>query len=96
MRFITKILATLLLPVALMAVDYAAEAKAIKEALASVLELYKAGNEAEAKKQTQQAYFGHFENLEAGVRLNLGSKKSYDMEKQFGEIRKAIVAKESP
>lgn len=96
MRFITKILAILLLPVALMAVDYAAEAKAIKEALASVLELYKAGNEAEAKKQTQQAYFGHFENLEAGVRLNLGSKKSYDMEKQFGEIRKAIVAKESP
>ncbi|WP_314986544.1 FTR1 family protein, partial [uncultured Campylobacter sp.] len=36
--------------------------------------------------------FGHFENLEAGIRINLGQKKSYDMEKQFGDIRKAIKA----
>ncbi|MFR8441356.1 MAG: FTR1 family iron permease, partial [Campylobacter sp.] len=35
---------------------------------------------------------GHFENLEAGIRINLGQKKSYDMEKQFGDIRKAIKA----
>lgn len=96
MRFICKILTLMLVPFMLFASDYNKEAQAIKDALENVLELYKQGDDAQAKKQTQQAYFGHFENLEAGVRLNLGSKKSYDMEKQFGQIRKAIVAKESP
>lgn len=96
MRFIYKILTLMLMPFMLFASDYNKEAQAIKDALENVLELYKQGDDAQAKKQTQQAYFGHFENLEAGVRLNLGSKKSYDMEKQFGQIRKAIVAKESP
>lgn len=96
MRFICKILTLMLVPFMLFASDYNKEAQAIRDALENVLELYKQGDDAQAKKQTQQAYFGHFENLEAGVRLNLGSKKSYDMEKQFGQIRKAIVAKESP
>lgn len=95
MRFMCKILSFMLLPIMLMASDYNEQAQAIKDAFNKVLELYKEGKDNEAKKQTQQAYFGHFENLEAGVRLNLGSKKSYDMEKQFGQIRKAIVAKES-
>ena len=51
---------------------------------------YKSGNTERAKELVQEAYFGHFENLEAGIRINLGQKKTYLMEKQFGDIRKAI------
>ena len=73
-------------------IDYAAEAEAIDKIFTDVIKLYKDGNNTEARQLTQQAYFGHFENLEAGIRINLGQKKSYDMEKQFGDIRKAIKA----
>ena len=72
--------------------DYRAEAATIKEKFAQAIKLYVDGNNSEARKITQEAYFGHFENLEAGIRINLGQKKSYDMEKQFGDIRKAIKA----
>nr|WP_314166824.1 FTR1 family protein [uncultured Campylobacter sp.] len=72
--------------------DYHAEAAAIKEKFAQAIKLYVDGNNSEARKITQEAYFGHFENLEAGIRINLGQQKSYDMEKQFGDIRKAIKA----
>ena len=70
--------------------DYRAEAAAIKEKFAQAIKLYVDGNNSEARKVTQEAYFGHFENLEAGIRINLSQKKSYAMEKQFGDIRKAI------
>ena len=72
--------------------DYRAEAAAIKEKFAQAVKFYVDGNNSEARKITQEAYFGHFENLEAGIRINLSQKKSYDMEKQFGDIRKAIKA----
>ncbi|MBQ3674467.1 MAG: FTR1 family iron permease, partial [Campylobacter sp.] len=70
--------------------DYANEAKEIENKFKEVITLYKDGKNAEARQLTQQAYFGHFENLEAGIRINLGQKKSYAMERQFGDIRKAI------
>ena len=70
--------------------DYRAEAATIKEKFAQAIKLYVDGNNSEARKITQEAYFGHFENLEAGIRINLSQKKSYAMEKQFGDIRKAI------
>ena len=70
--------------------DYRAEAATIKEKFAQAIKLYVDGNNSEARKVTQEAYFGHFENLEAGIRINLSQKKSYAMEKQFGDIRKAI------
>lgn len=72
------------------AADYATEAAEIEKIFAQVIELYKDGKNAEARQLTQSAYFGHFEFLEGGIRINLGQKKSYDMEKQFGDIRKAI------
>lgn len=72
--------------------DYRAEATTIKEKFAQAIKLYVDGNNSEARKITQEAYFGHFENLEAGIRINLGQTKSYSMEKQFGDIRKAIKA----
>ncbi len=73
-------------------IDYQLEAQNIKRVFNEAVELYKNGKNQEAREATQTAYFSHFENLEAGIRINLGQKKSYAMEKQFGEIRKAIKA----
>ena len=73
--------------------DYGPEIQSIKDSFVSIMQQYKDGKIDEAKTTTQNAYFGHFENIEAGIRINLGQKKAYAMEKQFGDIRKAIVAK---
>lgn len=70
--------------------EYSDQADQIKQKFIQVINLYKDGKNAEARQLTQEAYFGHFEFLEAGIRINLGQKKSYSMEKQFGDIRKAI------
>ena len=70
--------------------EYSDQADQIKQKFIQVIKLYKEGKNAEARQLTQEAYFGHFEFLEAGIRINLGQKKSYSMEKQFGDIRKAI------
>lgn len=70
--------------------EYSDQADQIKQKFIQVIKLYKEGKNTEARQLTQEAYFGHFEFLEAGIRINLGQKKSYSMEKQFGDIRKAI------
>ncbi len=94
MKFFRFAVLALIFPLAMLFADtdYRAEAATIKEKFAQAIKLYVDGNNSEARKITQEAYFGHFENLEAGIRINLGQKKSYDMEKQFGDIRKAIKA----
>ena len=94
MKFFKFALLALIFPLAMLFADtdYRAEAATIKEKFAQAIKLYVDGNNSEARKITQEAYFGHFENLEAGIRINLSQKKSYDMEKQFGDIRKAIKA----
>ena len=94
MKFFKFAVLALIFPLATLFADtdYRAEAATIKEKFAQAIKLYVDGNNSEARKITQEAYFGHFENLEAGIRINLGQKKSYDMEKQFGDIRKAIKA----
>ena len=94
MKFFKFAVLALIFPLAMLFADtdYRAEAATIKENFAQAIKLYVDGNNSEARKITQEAYFGHFENLEAGIRINLGQKKSYDMEKQFGDIRKAIKA----
>ncbi|WP_298024160.1 FTR1 family protein [uncultured Campylobacter sp.] len=94
MKFFKFAILALIFPLAMLFADtdYRAEAATIKEKFAQAIKLYVDGNNSEARKITQEAYFGHFENLEAGIRINLGQKKSYDMEKQFGDIRKAIKA----
>ena len=93
-KFLKFILA-LFIPFALNAADtdYTPEIQSIKDSFVSIMQQYKDGKIDEAKTTTQNAYFGHFENIEAGIRINLGQKKAYAMEKQFGDIRKAIVAK---
>ena len=94
MKFFKFAILALIFPLAMLFADtdYRAEAAAIKEKFAQAVKFYVDGNNSEARKITQEAYFGHFENLEAGIRINLSQKKSYDMEKQFGDIRKAIKA----
>lgn len=74
--------------------DYEQIVKDIKTAFVGVIDSYKSGDALKAAKDTQNAYFGLFEYIEAGIRINLGQKKAYALEKQFGEIRKAIKAGE--
>lgn len=97
MKNFIKFLLIMLLPLWLNAKneDYAQVAEQIKTSLEKVLAEYKAGNTQDAVTHTQEAYFGLFEDVEGAIRINLGQKKAYDMEKQFGEIRKAIKAGES-
>ena len=73
--------------------DYDSEIQSIKDSFVSIIQQYKEGKIDEAKIATQNAYFGHFENIEAAIRVNLGQKKAYSMESKFGKIRKAIIAK---
>lgn len=73
--------------------DYDSEIQSIKDSFVSIIQQYKEGKIDEAKTATQNAYFGHFENIEAAIRVNLGQKKAYSMESKFGKIRKAIIAK---
>ncbi|ANE35671.1 ferrirhodotorulic acid ABC transporter, inner membrane protein [Campylobacter iguaniorum] len=92
MKIVISFILVISMQLHLFGVDYDKEARSIEEIFVKVVELYKEGNSKEARELTQSAYFSHFENLEAGVRINLGQKKAYAMEKQFGEIRKAIKA----
>lgn len=73
--------------------DYDSEIQSIKDSFVSIIQQYKEGKIDEAKTATQNAYFGHFENIEAAIRVNFGQKKAYSMESKFGKIRKAIIAK---
>jgi len=54
--------------------------------------LYQEGKPAEAGQAVIQAYFGVFEDkkMEAAMRIELGAKHTYQVEKQFGTLRKAI------
>lgn len=90
MRFIL----ILILPLFLWAKsdDFSKTTQDIKDALNAVVLEYKAGNIEKAKTDTQNAYFGLFEDIEGAIRINLSAKKAYQMEKQFGEIRKGIKA----
>ena len=58
---------------------------------------YKAGNAEAARRGVVKAYFGVFESrkMEAAMRITLGAKHTYLVEKRFGELRKAIKNGES-
>ncbi len=53
---------------------------------------YKAGNVKMARRAVDKAYFGVFESrkMEAAMRVTLGARHTYLVEKRFGELRKAI------
>ena len=50
--------------------DYGPEIQSIKDSFVSIMQQYKEGKIDEAKTATQNAYFGHFENIEAAIRVN--------------------------
>jgi nicotinamide mononucleotide (NMN) deamidase PncC len=54
--------------------------------------LYQNDKQNEAGQAVTQAYFGVFEDrkMEAAMRMELGAKHTYQVEKQFGALRKAI------
>jgi hypothetical protein len=56
--------------------------------------LYQEGKPKEAGHAVTQAYFGVFEDrkMEAAMRIELGASHTYQVEQQFGALRKAIRA----
>lgn len=54
--------------------------------------LYQDGKPTEAGREVIQAYFGVFEDrkMEAAMRVELGARHTYEVEQQFGALRKAI------
>ncbi|MDR2081805.1 MAG: FTR1 family iron permease [Campylobacteraceae bacterium] len=70
--------------------DYEDLTNRVKERFANSLELYKNGKTEEAREVAQSAYFELFENLEGPVRINVSSKKAWNMERKFTKIRNLI------
>ena len=72
-------------------------AEEIEKALHSAGELYEAGKSEEAMEKVADAYFGIFEgekaNMEIAVRRYISLKKATELEKGFGDIRKAMFNK---
>ncbi|MDR2342122.1 MAG: FTR1 family iron permease [Campylobacteraceae bacterium] len=93
MKKIVKILLVFLtIPLVLNArtYDYEDLTNRVKERFAQSLELYNEGKAEEAREVAQSAYFELFENLEGPVRINVSSKKAWDMERKFTKIRNLI------
>lgn len=72
-------------------VDYQAQVNELNQRLDNVLELYKSGDNSQAKRAVQMAYFGVYENLEGSIRINYSAQYSIELESKFGEIRKLIA-----
>ncbi|MDR1614462.1 MAG: FTR1 family iron permease [Campylobacteraceae bacterium] len=92
MKSIVQILLILSLPFLLNArtYDYEDLTNRVKERFAQSLELYQNGKSEEAREVAQSAYFELFENLEGPIRINVSSKKSWNMERKFTKIRNLI------
>lgn len=51
---------------------------------------YAAGRPEPARAKVQKSYFEIFENLEGPIRVNVSAKRSFELESEFGKIRKLI------
>ncbi|HIF9960190.1 TPA: FTR1 family iron permease [Campylobacter coli] len=67
--------------------DYIAEANTIKNILEESIKSYKKGDNQNAKKLSEDAYFQHFENMEGPIGRNIG-KKAITMERKFTNLRR--------
>lgn len=69
----------------------------IEKSLHSALKLYEKGKASEAMEKAADAYFGIFEgekaNMEIAVRRFISLKKATELEKGFGDLRKAMFNK---
>ncbi|MDR0408033.1 MAG: FTR1 family protein [Campylobacteraceae bacterium] len=70
--------------------DYQNLVDRVKERFESSVKLYEEGKQDEAREVAQSAYFELFENLEGPVRINVSSKKAWNMERKFTKIRNLI------
>ena len=67
----------------------------IAQYLQQAEDAYQNDDSKSARRKVVQAYFGEFEGskMEAGMRMELGSKHTWLVEKKFGGLRKAIKNK---
>lgn len=72
--------------------DYIAEKNIIKNTLEQSLDLYKKGDNEQAKKLSEDAYFQHFENMEGPIGRNIG-RKAITMERKFINLRRMYKEK---
>ncbi len=93
---IKNILISILLCINLFALNYEKEAKDIKQRLSKAVTAYEKGDINKAKKGFSSAYFEVFENLEGPIRINISAKKAYELEAQFGDLRKMVKKQVSP
>lgn len=71
--------------------DYADLVGRIDDRLSAAATAYQAGDAETAKDHVQSAYFELFENLEGPIRINVSAARSYELEAEFGDIRKLII-----
>lgn len=74
--------------------DYRGMVEEVGTFLNEALVQYKKGNVQEAKQKAQGAYFQVYENLEGPIRINISAKLNTELEGEFIDIRKMIVAKQ--
>jgi len=69
-----------------------AVAEAVVQHIDAAEQSYLAGDAKQAKRSIVSAYFGIFEErkMEAAMRMELGAKHTYQVERRFGDLRKAI------
>lgn len=70
--------------------DYQTWISDIQGRLDTTAQLYQQQQKDAARREVQMAYFEVFENLEGPIRINFSAQKSYQMENEFGEIRRMI------
>lgn len=87
---IYSVIGWLSLSLAWAADDYQSWVTDIQGRLDSTAQLYQQQKTDEARREVQMAYFEVFENLEGPIRINISAQKSYQMESEFGEIRRLI------
>ncbi|MDR2341790.1 MAG: FTR1 family iron permease [Campylobacteraceae bacterium] len=93
MKKMVRLLSILLVfPIFLCARDYDYQdlVDRVKDRFESSVKLYEEGKQDEAQEVAQSAYFELFENLEGPIRINVSSKKAWNMERKFTKIRNLI------
>ncbi len=70
--------------------DYRGLVDRIDALLHAAAEDYAAGQPEAARAKVQKSYFEIFENLEGPIRVNVSAKRSFELEAEFGKIRKLI------
>lgn len=70
--------------------DYRGLVARIDAALSQAAVDYRAGKVDAAKDNVQRSYFEIFENLEGPIRINISAKRSYQLESEFGALRRMM------